>query len=93
MKFVDRGRIEELLQDESRSLRDIAREVGCSDWTVRSVARKLRGDLRPMKHARNASYRNDTEPASLAGCAIGIGLLAALAAVIWYGVRGPPPPD
>ncbi len=92
MSSVDRERIEEMLQDESRSLRDIAREVGCSDWTVRSIARHLRGDLRPMKRAHHGSPR-DQESAGFAGWAIGIGLVAAVGAVLWYATHGPAPPD
>jgi hypothetical protein len=37
---VNRTLVEQLLADESRSYRDIARMAGCSDYSVRSIARR-----------------------------------------------------
>ncbi len=86
---VDRDRIHELLQDESRSLRSIAREVGCSDWTVRSIDRQLRGDSRPMKQSRSAPYPRDQEATGLMGWAIAFGLFGIIGAALWF-LRRPP---
>jgi transposase-like protein len=45
----DRERIAAALQDESKSFRAIARELGVSDWVVRRVYRQISGDDRPMR--------------------------------------------
>ena len=93
MNYADRERIEELLQDESRSLRDIAREVGCSDWTVRRIDRQLRGDSRPMKRSYSEHSTRNQEHGGLVSWVIGFGLLAIMGAVLWLSMRGSPPPD
>lgn len=41
---VDRELVLRLLQDESLSFREIARQANCSDWSVRSIARSLERD-------------------------------------------------
>ena len=41
---VDRNLVEQLLQDESLSYREIARQAQCSDWSVRSIAQQLDAD-------------------------------------------------
>lgn len=90
---VDRARIMELLRDETLSFRAISREVGCSDWTVRAIARELAGDARPMKRAR-CKYQNDCpEPLGLAGWGIFVGIVAAFAIAFWFGTRGISPPE
>lgn len=91
--YVDRARIEELLLDETLSLRAIAREVGCSDWTVRRIARELDGDSRPMKRERSEMPDESSEGLEIAGW---IGLAAAVALIglaIWFQLRGMPPPE
>ena len=49
---VDRDLVAHLLQDETLSFREIARRAGCSDWSVRSIARSLEpyyeGSAEPM---------------------------------------------
>ena len=49
---VDYALLDELLADESLSLRECARRAGCSDWTARQRSREISGDDRPMKTAR-----------------------------------------
>jgi hypothetical protein len=81
---VDRALIESLLEDESLSFREIVRRARCSDWTVRSIARSLSGDDRPMKRRRGAD--DDTETQS-AGWQIVVGLGAVLAGIVWLATR------
>ena len=50
---VDYALLDELLADESLSLRECARRAGCSDWTARQRSRELSGDARPMKTPRH----------------------------------------
>lgn len=59
---ADRERIGELLQDESLSYREIAREAGCGDWTVRRIARDLDGGETPMKSASRPYDNDDAKP-------------------------------
>ena len=49
---VDYALLDELLADESLSLRECARRACCSDWTARQRHREISGDDRPMKTAR-----------------------------------------
>jgi hypothetical protein len=86
---VDRDIVEALLLDESLSFREIARQAGCSDWTVRSIARDLAGDDRPMKSS--ARRRDD-------GAGLGVWpVLAAVAVLfigaVWLGTRVIPPSE
>lgn len=83
--YVDRALIERLLEDESLSFREIARQAACSDWTVRSIARGLTGDERPMK--REASSAAD-EPLGVVGWLKFAGIVAAFIGVIWLAARG-----
>ena len=62
MSPAQRARVKELLQDEARSFRSIAREVGCSDWVVRAISREIAGDSRPMKRARRSRHKADDDP-------------------------------
>lgn len=89
---VDRDLVEELLEDESLSLREIARRAGCSDWTVRRIARELCGDPRPMKSAY-AKINGGERPPQILGW-IGLALTATVVGlVIWAGLRGLPPTE
>jgi hypothetical protein len=90
---ADADRIRELLADETLSFRAIAREVGCSDWTVRRIAREIDGDLRPMKRGDSEAPDEACEGSETA---VWIGLAATLALAglaIWFGLRGMPPPE
>lgn len=87
---ADRARIEELLQDETLSYREIARQTGASDWTVRRIARDVAGDVRPMKRAR---HEHAVEPLGLASWAILAGLGGIFVGALWFLGRGMSPPD
>ena len=73
MKPVNRALVEALLADETLSYKEIARQAGCSDFSVRTLARKLSGDERPMKTPRVRRYADrvvyesdeDSEPRAL----------------------------
>jgi hypothetical protein len=81
---VDRALVERLLEDESLSYREIARQAGCSDWTVRSIAREASGDDRPMKSADG--YEDDTEVTPLGWVPFAV-IAALLAGIAWLGIR------
>jgi hypothetical protein len=81
---VDRALVLQLLEDESLSYREIARQVGCSDWTVRSIARDVSGDARTMKGASGFQDDAKTTPAGWVPLLV-IG--SALAAAVWLGIR------
>lgn len=61
MKSVDYALLDELLADESLSLRQCAQRAGCSDWTARQRYRELSGDDRPMKAPRHRTYRDERQ--------------------------------
>ncbi len=87
---VNRDHVGRLLQNEFLSYRDIAREAGCSDWTVRAIARDLAGDDRPMKHDRSATGKaNDFQPSTSGWAVLGIG--AALLITVGIYIRASPP--
>ena len=88
MSSIDRAHIEGLLADEHLSYRAIADLVGCSDWTVRKVARELAGDERPMKSARNAPVTSGVpcERAS-SGWLLVIMFALGLAAIVGIALR------
>jgi hypothetical protein len=91
---ADRERIAELLEDETRSFRSIARELGVSDWLVRKTARDLYNDPRPMRQRR--SYSDDAPPeevSPVAGWLVFGSIIAAIALAIWSGLRWTPPPE
>lgn len=89
---VDRVGIEAALQeDDTRSYRSIADEFGVSDWTVRSIARQLSNDPRPMKRSRAARY-STAEP-SRGGGWIAAAIIAVTIGAVWLGVRYMPPPE
>jgi Helix-turn-helix domain of transposase family ISL3 len=89
----DHERIVELLRDETRSFRSIARELGVSDWTVRRVARELDGDPRPMKRPRGDPPESPDEPLGAMGWLVFAGFIAALVLLIWFIPRWMPPPE
>lgn len=75
-------RVKALLADKQLSYRAIAREVGCSDWTVRRIAREQ--DWRPMKSTHDETV----------GAATWVGLavtVAAVALTVWVRLRQSPP--
>ena len=78
---VDRAFVQELLEDESLSYREIARQAGCSDWTVRSIAR---GDDRPMKRAGGFEGDAETTPAGWVPFVV---IAAVLVALTCLGIR------
>lgn len=93
MTRAEVDRVRELLADETLSFRAIAREVGCSDWTVRRIARELDNDPRPMKRDRHETPDQVYEGSDTAGW---IGLSAFVAFIglaIWLGLRNMPPPE
>ena len=74
-------RVKALLADKQLSYRAIAREVGCSDWTVRRIARDQ--DWHPMK------THDET-----VGVATWVGLAVTVAAIglrVWMRLRECPP--
>jgi|GEM_PF-5060325 len=87
---ADRALIEQLLEDGSLSYREIGRRAGCSDWTVRSVARQLTCDVRPMK--RGARRDND-ESNGFVGWFVLVGIIGLFIGALWLGARGLPPSD
>lgn len=86
----DRSWIEELLADDARSFRSIARETGYSDWTVRNVWRQLNNDERPMRTRRVPSPENQEET-PVRGCVVVGGIAAFIGLVIWASLRTTPP--
>ena len=78
----------------------IARQAGCSDWTVRSIARKLSGDPRPLKAPRVQRRRDDDyrggdseEPLGIAGWGIVGAIAAVFFGAIWWSARRVSPPE
>lgn len=61
MKPVDYALLDELLADESLSLKECARRAGCSDWSARRRYRELSGDDRAMKTPRVQRYADERE--------------------------------
>jgi hypothetical protein len=91
---VDHDLVTRLLADESLSYREIARRAGCSDWSVRAIAKGLDGDARPMKACRSRSEDAVIEEDSTVSGWIVLGILVAgFAFMIWAGTRWPPPRD
>ncbi len=70
---VDHALVERLLEDESLSYREIARRAGCSEWSIRSIARQACGNPRPVKKARSRRSADDGPP-------------VAAASLAWWGV-------
>jgi hypothetical protein len=93
MNPADRSRIEELLQDETRSYRSIGRELGISDWTVRKVARQLSQDTRPMRQRPPHSDETAEGVSPLTSWLVFGSVVGFLALAIWAGTRWPPPSD
>lgn len=94
MKPVDHALVEQLLADETLSYKEIARRASCSDFSVRTIARKLSGDDRPTKRVSDLSPEildHCDELPSWAGWALFGGLVAAIGGAIWLASRGLPP--
>lgn len=91
MSAVDRDLVERLLEDESLSYREIARRAGCSDWTIRNIARRLYGDPTPMKRPRSRS--SSEEASGTAGWGVLFGMAALFGGLIWFASRRAPPPQ
>jgi hypothetical protein len=97
---VDYALLDQLLADESLSLRECARRARCSDWTARQRSRELSGDGRPMKtprHYRRDEYQSqDIPPLTATEQAIMWSVIAAivigLTALGWYVRRNDFPP-
>jgi hypothetical protein len=90
---AERERIAELLEDETRSFRSIARELNVSDWLVRKTARELSNDPQPMRQPRSRPRDASAEEVSpLVGWLVFGGIVVAIAISIWAGVHGAPPP-
>lgn len=89
---LNRVGIEAALQeDDTRSYRSIANEFGVSDWTVRSIARRLSNDPRPMKRSRAARY-STPEPSGGGRWIVAV-MIAATIGAVWLGIRYTPPPE
>lgn len=43
---IDRKLVARLLQDETLSLREVARRANCSDWSARAIWREVEADRR-----------------------------------------------
>ena len=85
-----------LIKDPTRSCRSIARETGYSDWTIRKIARRIRGDDRPMRQPRSPIYEAAYESPDVSPVVAWLGFgvfLAVLALAIWAGLRYLPPVD
>lgn len=82
---VDRELVIRLLQDESSSYREIARRAQCSDFAVRSIARKL--------HDSDDGGDPPTEPLTAREWCIGAAILIFIFGGIWFLGRHLPPPD
>ena len=100
-KHVNYDLLDDLLADESLSLRQCAERAGCSDWSARQRYRRLCGDDRPMKAPARDRYpeqraSQDDQPLTGAEAAIawGIAILffVGLVAVSWYVRRDDFPP-
>jgi hypothetical protein len=85
MSTVDRSRIEQLLTESSLSYREIARQVGCSDWSVRAVAHELVGDERPIK---DSACSRSSEPLESFGFVAVIGVIACFIVALYFFTRG-----
>ncbi len=90
---IDRDLIVRLLQEESLSYREIARRSGASDWSVRSVARKLSGDDRPMRRRPRGSLDDGDQGSGRFGLAVFAGAVALFGGLLWLASRAVPPSD
>lgn len=84
-RSVDRVFVEQLLQDESLSYREIAKRAQCSDFSVRSIAREV---CRPATESAASA-----EPLTLRDWAIGAGVFGAFFGGLWLLSRLLPPMD
>lgn len=97
---VNYALLDELLADESLSLRECARRAGCSDWSARRRFRELSGDDREMKTPRITRHSeresHDIRPLTGKEQAIMWTVIAVIAigiiALGWYVRRNDFPP-
>lgn len=83
---VDRELVARLLDDGSLSYREIGRRANCSDWTVRSIARKI-------DDGHSGSGTGDTsprEPPTPLEWAIFGGITILVFAAIWFAAARTP---
>ncbi|MFY9718578.1 MAG: hypothetical protein WAK16_02935 [Candidatus Cybelea sp.] len=94
MRTEDYDRIATMLQDTSLSYREIGRQTGVSDWTIRKIARELDGDPHPMRspHSERRSQGGD-EASDMTGWIVLTVVVGCFAMMIWAGVRWTPPPE
>jgi hypothetical protein len=85
---VDRELVEQLLQDESLSYREIARRANCSDFSVRTIAREL-----AERESYYADDGNQAEPLTPRDGAILIGLIVLFIGGLCFAVWRMPPPN
>lgn len=85
MKPVNRVLVEELLADEALSYREIARQAGCSDWSVRSVAREI-------DNVQSRDYA-ESDPLTVRDWGIFGAVVVAIFGGIWLLARRLPPMD
>jgi hypothetical protein len=94
MRPEDYDRIATMLQDGSLSYREIGRQTGVSDWTIRKIARELDGDPRPMRSPHSEPSDSGTDEASaLTGWIVFAVVVGCFAIMIWAGARWTPPPE
>ena len=79
-RSVDHALVEALLRNGSLSYREIARQAGCSDWTVRSIAHQLED---------NDITLSDAPPSLLVGVTF-VGILALIFGIVSFLARRPP---
>jgi hypothetical protein len=100
-KHVNYALLDELLADESLSLRQCAERAGCSDWSARQRYRQLSGDDRPMKtpapdrYSEQRASQNDqplTGAETAIAWSIAILFFVGLVALSWYARRDDFPP-
>lgn len=98
---VNYALLDELLADESLSLRQCAERAGCSDWSARQRYRQLSGDDRPMKSSHRDTYVSRAESQdvqTLTGTEMAIAWSVAVlffigfVVVSWYANRSDSPP-
>jgi len=87
VKPVDRALVERLLEDETVSFREVSRRAGCSDWSVRAIARDLAGGDRRMKREVPAGAG---EPIGFVDWLIFFGFVAIFGGALWFVVRRAP---
>jgi hypothetical protein len=101
VKRVDRDLVEQLLQDPSLSYREVARLAGCSDYSVRSIARKINRSDQAMteppaaRSMRRATESEDKQPEGVSlllvgGCVVLFFVIAFIARAHFGSIDLPP---